>query len=330
MRAAWYLKNGEAKDVIVVGELATPQAAPGEVLVRLASSGVNPSDVKSRRARPLIDMIVPHSDGAGIIEAVGAGVSPSRVGERVWLWNGQWGRSLGTAAQYIALPSVQAVGLPSGTDFAAGACLGIPALTAVQAVHLAGNLQGQSVLVTGASSAVGHYVTQLVTLAGGHVLGTVGSPAKALHAQAAGMKEGIYYKTESVSERVKALTGGRGVSVIIDMDFSSTARIVSEGGLAPHGRVVCFGSNAPEVNISFRPMLFNSVSLQFFLVYDLTPQDRQSAIDRLTALLQAQQLQHTVGQRFALDHIVQAHETVEAGQVIGNVVIDLPGFPPTA
>jgi NADPH2:quinone reductase len=329
MQAAWYLKNGEAKDVMVVGELATPQAAPGEVLVRLATSGVNPSDVKSRRARPLVEMIVPHSDGAGIIEAVGAGVSPSRVGERVWVWNGQWNRATGTAAQLIALPSGQAVGLPSGTDFAAGACLGIPALTAVQAVQLAGDLRGQTVLVTGASSAVGHYVTQLVTLAGGQVIGTVGSPAKALHARAAGMKEAIYYKTESVSERVKALTGGRGASVIIDMDFSSTAKIVSEGGLAPHGRVVCYGSNAPEVTINFRPMLFGSVSLQFFLVYDLTPQDRQGAVDRLTALLQAQQLQHTVGQRFALNDIVQAHEMVEAGQVIGNVVIDLPGFSPT-
>ena len=329
MRAAWYLKNGEAKDVLVVGELVTPQAAPGEVLVRLASSGVNPSDVKSRRARPLSDMIVPHSDGAGTIEAVGAGVPASRVGERVWLWNGQWGRSMGTAAQYIALPSVQAVNLPPNVDFAAGACLGIPALTAVQAVHLAGDLQGQTVLVTGASSAVGHYVTQLVTLAGGHVLGTVGSPAKALHAQAGGMKEGLHYKTESVSGRIKALTGGRGVSVIIDMDFSSTVATVSEGGLAPHGRIVCFGSNEPEVNISFRPMLFNSVSLQFFLVYDLTPKDRQGAVDRLTVLLQAGQLQHTVRQRFALDQIVQAHEAVEAGQVIGNVVIDLPGFSPT-
>ena len=324
MRAAWYLKNGEAKDVLVVGELVTPQAAPGEVLVRLASSGVNPSDVKSRRARPLSDMIVPHSDGAGTIEAVGAGVPASRVGERVWLWNGQWGRSMGTAAQYIALPSAQAVNLPPNVDFAAGACLGIPALTAVQAVHLAGDLQGQTVLVTGASSAVGHYVTQLVTLAGGHVLGTVGSLAKALHAQAGGMKEGLYNKTESVSGRIKALTGGRGGSVIIDMDFSSTVATVSEGGLAPHGRIVCFGSNAPEISVSFRPMLFNSVSLQFFLVYDLTPQDRQGAVDRLTALLLAGQLQHAVGQRFALDQIVQAHEAVEAGQVIGNVVIDLP------
>ena len=323
MRAAWYLKNGEAKDVMLLGDLPKPQAAAGEVLVRLATSGVNPSDVKSRRARPLTEMIVPHSDGAGVIEAVGAGVPGSRIGERVWIWNGQWGRAMGTAAQYIALPSAQAVLLPEQVDFAAGACFGIPALTALQAVHLAGELKDQQVLVTGASSAVGHYVTQLVTLAGGQVIGTVGSPAKARHAQAAGMKEAIFYKTESVADRVKALTAGRGVPVIIDMDFSSTGKLLAEGVLAPHGRVICFGSNAPDTTLNFRALLFPSLSLKFFLVYDLTPADRQTAQARLNELLQTQQLQHAISRRFALADIVAAHEAVEAGQDIGNVVVDL-------
>jgi len=193
MRAAWYSHNGEAQDVIVVGEMPMPEPGPGEVRVRLHTSGVNPSDVKSRRARPLTDSrIVPHSDGAGVIDAVGAGVQASRVGERVWIWNGQWARPLGTASQWMVLPSAQAVVLPHNTDFAAGACLGIPALTAIQAVHLAGDLKDKAVLVTGASSAVGHYITQLVTLAGGRVIGTVGSPLKAEHAQAAGMREAIF------------------------------------------------------------------------------------------------------------------------------------------
>ena len=323
MRAAWYLKNGEAKDVMMLGDLPKPQAAAGEVLVRLATSGVNPSDVKSRRARPLTEMIVPHSDGAGVIEAVGAGVPGSRIGERVWIWNGQWGRAMGTAAEYIALPSAQAVLLPEQVDFAAGACFGIPALTALQAVHLAGELKDQQVLVTGASSAVGHYVTQLVTLAGGQVIGTVGSPAKARHAQAAGMKEAIFYKTESVADRVKALTAGRGVPVIIDMDFASTGKLLAEGALAPHGRVICFGSNAPDITLNFRTLLFPSLSLKFFLVYDLTPADRQTAQARLNELLQTQQLQHAISRRFALADIVAAHEAVEAGQDIGNVVVDL-------
>jgi NADPH2:quinone reductase len=328
MQAAWYTRNGEAQDVMVVGELPTPTAQAGEVLVRLATSGVNPSDVKSRRARALTDpLIVPHSDGAGVIEAVGAGVNAARVGERVWLWNGQWQRPMGTCAQYIALPQAQAVPLPAHTDMAAGACMGIPGLTAVQAVilaeRLAGDLRGQTVLVTGASSAVGHYITQMVTLAGGRAIGTVGSEAKAAHARAAGLQEAIFYKTESVPDRVKTLTQGRGADVIIDMDFSTTAAWSSQGALAAHGQVVCYGSNALEVALPFRPWLFQSLGVQFFLVYDLTPTQRQQAVARLQQLLQDQQLQHSIGARFALDQVAQAHCTVEAGQTVGNVVIDM-------
>ena len=328
MKAAWYTHNGDAQDVMVVGELPTPSPQAGEVLVRLATSGVNPSDVKSRRARPVTDpLIVPHSDGAGVIEAVGAGVSAARVGERVWLWNGQWQRPLGTCADYIALPEAQAVALPATTDFAAGACMGIPGLTAVQAVilaeRLAGDLRGQTVLVTGASSAVGHYITQMVTLVGGRVIGTVGSEAKAAHARAAGLQEAIFYKTEPVPERVKALTHGRGADVIIDMDFSTTARWASEGALAAHGQVVCYGSNALEVPLPFRPWLYQSMGVKFFLVYDLTPADRRVAVQRLSDVLARQQLQHSIGARFGLAQIAQAHRTVEAGQTVGNVVIDL-------
>lgn len=328
MKAAWYTQNGEAQNVMQVGELPTPTPQAGEVLVRLLTSGVNPSDVKSRRARPVSDpLIVPHSDGAGMIEAVGAGVSADRVGQRVWVWNGQWQRALGTCAQYIALPEAQAVALPDDTDFAAGACMGIPGLTAVQAVilaeRLAGDLRGQTVLVTGASSAVGHYITQMVCLAGGRVIGTVGSEAKAAHAQAAGMAEAIFYKTESVPERVKALTHGRGANVIIDMDFSTTARWAAEGALDAHGQVVCYGSNALDVSMPFRPWLFQSMGVKFFLVYDLTPADRVRAVARLSGMLAQQQLQHSIGARFALDQIAQAHQTVEAGQTVGNVVVDL-------
>jgi NADPH:quinone reductase len=328
MKAAWYSQNGEAQDVMVVGELPTPSPQAGEVLVRLATSGVNPSDVKSRRARPVNDpLIVPHSDGAGVIEAVGAGVSAQRVGERVWVWNGQWQRPWGTCAEYIALPAAQAVALPEGTDLAAGACMGIPGLTAVQAVilaeRLAGDLRGQTVLVTGASSAVGHYITQMVTLAGGRVIGTVGSDAKAAHARAAGMHEAVFYKTESVPERVKALTKGRGADVIIDMDFSTTARWASEGALTAHGQVVCYGSNALEVPLPFRPWLYQSLGVKFFLVYDLKPADRQAAVARLSGLLAKQLLQHSIGARFALDQVAQAHLTVEAGQTVGNVVIEV-------
>ena len=325
MRAAWYSKNGEARDVLIVGELPDPVAGPGEVRIRMATSGVNPSDVKSRRARPLSDeKIVPHSDGAGVIDQVGTGVPASRIGERVWTWNAQWQRPMGTASEFVVLPSAQAAHLPDAIDFAAGACLGIPALTAIQAVRLSGDVAGKKVLVIAASSAVGHYVSQLLSLAGAHVIGTVGSAEKAKHAQAAGVHDVIFYKTEPVAERLKALTDGKGVDVIIDMDFSTTSVLLTAGGLAPHGRVVCYGSNvATDLPINFRTMLSNSLELKFFLVYDLQAADRAAALKQLGDLLLLNRLQHAISRSFALEDIALAHEAVEAGQDIGNIVLTL-------
>ena len=136
MKAAWYEKNGEAREVLLLGEIPTPEVGAGEVRVKISVSGVNPSDVKSRRGRALnAARIIPHSDAGGVIDAVGAGVSASRIGQRVWTWNGQFGRPFGTCAQYIVLPEAQAVALPDNTSFDAAACMGIPGLTAFEAVR---------------------------------------------------------------------------------------------------------------------------------------------------------------------------------------------------
>ena len=326
MRTAWYLSNGDARAVLEVGEMLTPVPAAGEVRVKLAVSGVNPSDVKSRRGRPLAwERVVPHSDGAGIIDAVGDGVSLSRIGERVWVWNGQWQRPMGTAAQFIVLPQAQAVALPSNTDFSAGACLGIPALTAYHAVQLLGDIAGKTVLVIGASSAVGHYAAQIAAGRGARVIGTVGSAEKALHARNAGVTDTINYKQEAVAERIHALTGGHGVDGIVDMDFASTAKLIAAGALAAHGTLVSYGSNdMGEVPVPFRTLLFSSISLRFFIVYDLSDAERCAAQQGLNALLAEGRLIHTIGARFALDDIAAAHEAVEGGKVLGNVVIDLP------
>lgn len=322
MKAAWYDRNGEAREVLEVGEMETPKPGPGEVLVRLHASGVNPSDVKSRKGRPMIaPRIIPHSDGAGIIEAVGKGVEDSRVGQRVWVWNGQWKRPMGTAAEYIAVPQEQAVPLPSNIDFAVGACLGIPALTALHAVSLHGDIEGKTLLITGAAAAVGHYAVQIAKLRGARVIGTV-SPVRQAHARAAGVDELIDYRHEDVAERVKALTGGKGVDGIIDMDLSSTAALLPKGALAPHGTMVCYGSNvAGEIPISFPAMLWGSLKLSVFVVYDLLPYERTAAVDELTRLLEADALKHSVGATFPLDEIAAAHEAVEGGRLTGNVVL---------
>jgi len=324
MKAAWYEKNGTAKEVLVVGEMAKPSPAPGEVLVRIVTSGVNPSDVKSRRAKPLSGpRVIPHSDGGGIIEAVGDGVNASRIGERVWLWNAQWMREHGSASEFIAIASNQAVLMPDTLDFGAAACLGIPALTALQAVRLCGSLKGHNVLITGAGSAVGHYASQMALAQGARVIGTVGSQKRAEHARSIGVESLIDYKAENVPQRLMEMTQGKGVDFVIDMDLSTTLNLIDTPAMAHHATVVCYGSNEPQVQLNFRSQLFKSIQYKFMLVYDLKQADRTACLQELTQMLQAQSLQHAVGERFALADIASAHERVESGQVVGNVVIDV-------
>jgi NADPH2:quinone reductase len=180
MRAAFYEAMGPARDVLRVGYVETPEPGPGEVRVRVRASGVNPSDVKSRGLRKLMfPRVIPHSDGAGEIEAVGAGVPASRVGERVWLWNGQWQRPSGTAAEFIVLPAAQAVPLPGNVSFEAGACLGIPAMTAYHAVELAVGHNAKTVFVSGGAGSVSQYVIQFAKARGATVITTISSEDKA-------------------------------------------------------------------------------------------------------------------------------------------------------
>ena len=324
MKAAWYETNGEARDVLVVGEVETPKPGPGEVRVKLKTSGANPSDVKSRRGRPLIaPRIIPHSDGAGVIDLVGEGVAESRVGERVWIWNGQWKRAFGTAAEYIVVPGVQAVKLPDNTSFDAGACFGIPALTAVHGVTLAGAAPGKTILVTGGAAAVGHYATQMAVQRGARVIVTA-SKERADHARSADAAEIIDYKNEDVAARVKELTGGKGADAILDMDLSSTAPLLPKGVLAQYGKLVCYGSNVPaDIPVSFTAGLWGSLTIQFYLVYELRQEERSAAVTELTWMLEAGTLKHTIGARFPLDDIAAAHEAVEGGKVIGNVVVEM-------
>ena len=253
MRAAYYESNGAAREVLRVGETAAQEPGPGEVRVRLLASGVNPSDVKSRAGltrKIAFPRVIPHSDGAGEIDRVGEGVSPARVGERVWVWNGQWRRAFGTAAETITLPTEQAVPLPANVSMEAGACLGIPAYTGYQAVVLAGAVQGSTVLVAAGAGAVGHYAVQFAKHRGATVIATVSSPAKADIARQAGADHVIDYRRESVGERTMALTGMRGVDAVIEVDLAANAELLPQV-LAPNGVAAIYGSGAPEVAIPF-------------------------------------------------------------------------------
>jgi NADPH2:quinone reductase len=327
MLAAFYERTGPAADVLQLGELPRPEPGPGDVRVRLATSGVNPSDVKTRggyRTRELaFARIVPHSDGAGTIDAVGSGVDPARVGERVWVWNAAWQRPLGTAAQWVALPSPQAVPLPPGIDFAAGACLGIPALTALHALRVDGDVAGQTVLVAGGAGAVGHYAVQMARLLGAsQVITTVGSAASAAIAREAGAHGVIDYRHEDVAARVSELTSGRGVHRVVEVDLAANAAL-DLAVLRPEGRIVVYGSNQHVAGIPFGPAITKNVRLSFFIVYQLNANDRAAALGQLGAWLEAGVLRHRVGARLPLARIAHAHEIVEAGGSPGNVVLEL-------
>ena len=189
MRAVYYEKNGAAYDVLRLDEIKTPGAGPGEVRVKLAASGVNPSDVKARQGttrKIAWPQVIPHSDGAGVIDQVGSGVLSSRIGERVWVWNGQWKRAFGTAAEYIVLPAAQAVRLPDDVSFEAGACLGIPAMTAVHAVTLAGAARDTTLFISGGAGSVSQYAIQFAKMSGAKVITTISSEEKAKAARVAG------------------------------------------------------------------------------------------------------------------------------------------------
>jgi NADPH2:quinone reductase len=328
MRAAIYERTGPARDVLSIVELPDPTPGAGEVRVKLQWSGVNPSDVKSRagvRSKTLpFPRIIPHSDGSGVIDAIGADVPRSRIGERVWTWNAAWGRPFGTAAEYAVLPSQQVVPLPEGIDLAAAACFGIPALTAYYAVHVDGGVAGKNVLVAGGAGAVGHYAIQMAKLAGAkQVLTTVSGPEKAAVARAAGADLTLNYKTDDLATKAQQATGGRGVDRIIEVDFGSNVQI-DQQLVKADGEIVVYGSNAPEIAVPFVPMIVKNVGIRFFIVYNLSPEARAAAIAGLTAMLQNSALTHNIAARLPLDEIAAAHELVEHGRVIGNVVVQIP------
>lgn len=322
MKTAFYTRNGPADSVLEFGDKPTPEPCAGEVLVRMETSGVNPSDVKSRAGRPLTsDFVIPHSDGAGTIVAVGGDVDNSRVGQRVWIWNGQWQRANGTAAEYITVPEFQAVELTDGIDFGTAACFGIPGLTAAHGINLLSKSDAETVLVTGAASAVGHYITQMAVNEGRKVIGTA-SAEKSDIVLSAGAIESIDYKTENVGERVLDLTAGQGVGAVIDMDFSTTSQLISSAALQNKASIYCYGSNdMGELGVPFRDLLFKSVTLEFFLVYELNRDERIAAIEMLNSFLNSG-LETRISHKLPFDQIVKAHELVESGTANGNVILE--------
>jgi NADPH:quinone reductase len=324
MRATWYERQGAPEDVLQIGTQPRPEPGPGEVLVRVHASGVNPSDTYGRSGRnaPMpFPHVIPHQDGAGVIESVGPNVPDARVGERVWVYEATWNRPGGTAAEYTVVPADRAVRLPESIDFDAGACLGIPALTAHRAVFADGPVRGQTVLVTGGAGAVGTSAVQLAKWAGARVLATVSSDEKAATARQAGADEIINYRTQDVVAEIKRLTDNAGVERIVDVDFGGNLP-TSLQVVKLHGVIASYATRGdPEPKLPFRALMQKNIAVHAILVYTMPESAKTAGAADITRALEQGALRPVIGSRLPLERIAEAHTAVERGSVIGNVVL---------
>lgn len=326
MLAAWYERNGAARDVLQVGEQPDPLPGKGEVRVRLRASGLNPSDVKARGgSRPVIPpWVIPNSDGAGTIDRVGAGVSRRRIGQRIWVYNGQWQRPSGTSAQYIALPAALAVSLPRKLSYREGACLGIPVMTAHRCLFADGPIRGMTVLVTGGAGVVGHYAIQLARWAGARVIATVSSEEKASHARKAGAHGVIDYRGENVGARLREVTGGAGIDRVVDVEFGANLPEYVKA-LRPDAVVATYASmKVPAPALPFYELMRLNFTLRMVFVYTMPPAAKARARADIARWISTGRPKFAIAARFPLRDIVAAHELVESGNKTGHVILDIP------
>jgi NADPH:quinone reductase len=323
MRAAWYERQGPASEVLTLGEMPGARPGPREVRVRVRVSGVNPGDVKKREgwlgsSMPSV-RVIPHSDGAGEIDAVGEEVDPLRVGERVWCFGAQSYRPFGTAAQYVVVPDDQAVRLPDSVGFEQGACLGIPAITAHRAVFGDGPVDGRSVLVAGAAGAVGSMAVCLAAWGGANVIATVRRPedrAGAAHAGAAhvvvlGERDPVTAIRSIVPDGVERI-----IEVALDANAEFDASVIAQGGV-----IAAYATGNPEPQIPFWPLLFENVTIRLLGSDDFPRDSVRQAVADIVACIEEGRLLTQIGGRFPLEEIAAAHEAVEHPSRRGRVVL---------
>ncbi|MDW3684491.1 NADPH:quinone reductase [Cupriavidus sp. CV2] len=326
MLAAWYERNGEAADVLHVGQMPDTEPGPNEVRIALRSAGVNPSDVKMRmglRKRMEFPRVIPGCDGAGVVDKVGAGVDTEWIGRRVWTYEAQWNRPFGTSAEFVVVPIAQVARLPAELGFDAGACLGVPYMTAHRAVFSDGDVAGKTLLVQGGAGVVGHYATQLAKWAGARVITTVSNEAKALHAERAGADHVVNYKSEPLREVIFDLTAGKGVDRIIEVELGQNIALDFEL-IRPYGTIATYGSQAVHnAEISHFSMSPKNARIQMIFVYTMPTEAKQQAIDNLATWVATRTAIFAVAQRFPLSEIVAAHAGVEQGEKIGHMLLTL-------
>lgn len=328
MRAIGYSAFGAASDVLNIHDITMPEPEAGQVRVKLLYSGVNPSDAKARSGsrpgvlRPAFDLVVPHSDGAGMIDAVGSGVDPARIGERVWIWNGQWQRAFGTAADAVCLPSEQAVHLPSKVSAEAGATLGIPGLTAAHAVFGGGDITGQTMLISGGAGAVGHNAVQLAKWGGAKVIATA-SPSAFDRVTTAGADHVLDYRAPDLAVQIMELTGGAGIDRAVEVEFGVNASLLAEV-MCVNGTIAAYGSQLDMApTLPFGPFLFKAITIDIVLVYILDAASRAVAIEKLHAALISGALKPAIHDILLLEDAAKAHERVMTAGRNGAVLLKI-------
>jgi len=326
MKAVWYEKVGDAKDVLQIGQIDDPSPDSNEVLISVKTSGVNPSDVKTRagaRGELQFSRVIPHSDGAGIIIDVGKNVNPNRVGEKVWIWNAAFGRPNGTCAELIALPEDQAVAMNDNVSFEAGACLGIPASTAYYGIFANGSIENKTLMITGGAGAVGFYGIQLAKWAGANVISTVSSEKKAKIAKDAGADLILNYKEDDIVNSVLDYTKGDGVDRVLEVEFGGNI-LINQNIVKPNGTIAAYASaTVMEPTLPFYNLMFKGIKINTFLIYSISKEERKTVIGGISKALNENAIKHITASTHSIDSVVDAHYAVESNKNIGNVIINI-------
>jgi NADPH2:quinone reductase len=325
MRAALYDRYGPAGEVLRVDDVETPEPGPGQVRVKIEASGINPTDWKSRGGmtpRPIAGFQIPHHDGAGVIDGVGEGVDPGRVGQRVWLWLAAAGSPWGTAAGWSVVPGEKAVPLPDNASAELGASLGVPAMTAHRCLFADGPIGGKTVLVAGGAGAVGHYAIELAKWAGARVVTTVSGPQKAELAAKAGADLVVNYREPGAADEIRAFTADAGVDRVVEVALGANLKL-DLAVIASGAQIACYAAEPDDPALPVRACMTANLVLRFMLLYTVPSQALAQAARDITAALAAGALTELPVTRFGLDEIAAAHEAVEAGAV-GKVLV-IPG-----
>lgn len=327
MKAAWFEKFGSPADTIVLGELETPTPQAGEVLVKVMTTGINPSDTKKRAgAFPnLLDdgLVIPHSDGAGVIEAVGEGVDPSRIGERVWLYQAQFGRRFGTAADYLAIDENRAPKLADQASYEVGAILGIPVMTAHRCVFADGSVEGQTVLVTGGAGRVGYYAIQWAKYGGATVIATASNESDKVLCLELGADHVVNHRDENWAQQVLAATNSEKVDRVVEVEFGQNLPQVLDcirvgGTIATYSSMV-----VPEPKLPFKQMMFMDLTIRMVIVYAMPEAAKQQAISDIEDVLSKETFAHRIAHSLPFEEMAKSHELIEQGGFGGCVVVNV-------